>query len=331
VALQRALPECPKAMPEKDDDLGDVYELLGVDEEAGDKDIQGAFRKGSLKCHPDRNPDDPEAAEKFDRLTRAKELLLDATRRAEYDRKRKAKRDLEERYAKEDETRRKLREKLEGGEAAAAAKSASASAAVAANEARQRYLRADLASRIRAKEAELAERHAGVAAEAATTAAKARSHAEEAQVRVRWRDAKGAGGKEERVEAIKKVLGEFDLHTIALEGELEALVQLGSREEALRAVLSCRERRHQLGFRVVMEGKEKRAKAQAPWEPAPEEEAAAPAKKRPKVGAAGPSAQPPDKPGKGAPAKSSFDDWEAKMLESLAGMVAAQKKSAPTA
>merc|ERR1740129_360233 len=95
----------------KDDDLGDVYELLGVSEEAGEKDIQGAFRKGSLKCHPDRNPDDPAAAEKFDRLTRAKELLLDAVRRAEYDRKRKAKRDLEERYAKEDETRRKLRER----------------------------------------------------------------------------------------------------------------------------------------------------------------------------------------------------------------------------
>merc|ERR1719336_1988702 len=171
----------------KDDDLGDVYELLGVSEDAGEKDINGAFRKGSLKCHPDRHPDDPEAAEKFDRLTRAKELLLDAARRAAYDRKRKAKRELQERFAQEDEKRRKLREKLESSEAAAAARAADASAMSAAAEARQRYMKADLASRMRAKEAELAERHAGIAGDVAAATAKARSEAEEAVLRVRWR------------------------------------------------------------------------------------------------------------------------------------------------
>jgi len=70
-------------------DLGDLYKILGVEPDVTVKQIEKAYRKASLKCHPDRNKDDKDAAEKFDRLTRAKEFLLAPSKRALYDEKRK--------------------------------------------------------------------------------------------------------------------------------------------------------------------------------------------------------------------------------------------------
>ncbi|CAK9088079.1 DnaJ homolog subfamily C member 17, partial [Durusdinium trenchii] len=140
----------------KEDDLDNAYELLELEDDAGEKEIKTAYRKISLKCHPDRNPDDEEAAEKFDRLTRAKDLLLDPIRRSELDRKRKAAKDLEERHAQEDAKRRKLREDLEGRESMANARSQAYRRAQEDAEARKKYLQQDMAQRIKAKEEELA-------------------------------------------------------------------------------------------------------------------------------------------------------------------------------
>lgn len=42
-------------------DIADAYELLGISPEARDEDINKAFRQRSLKVHPDRNPNNPEA------------------------------------------------------------------------------------------------------------------------------------------------------------------------------------------------------------------------------------------------------------------------------
>jgi molecular chaperone DnaJ len=64
----------------------DYYEVLGVGREAGDQEIKGAYRKLALKFHPDRNPDDPEAEEKFKEASEAYSVLSDPQKRAAYDR-----------------------------------------------------------------------------------------------------------------------------------------------------------------------------------------------------------------------------------------------------
>ncbi|EEB07475.1 DNAJ domain-containing protein Cwf23 [Schizosaccharomyces japonicus yFS275] len=68
----------------------DVYEILGIQEDAEEKDIHRAWRKTSLKYHPDKNPNDPTAIEKFHKLQVAYNLLIDPATRREYDTERLA-------------------------------------------------------------------------------------------------------------------------------------------------------------------------------------------------------------------------------------------------
>lgn len=63
----------------------DYYEVLGVDRGADEKTIKRSYRKLAMKYHPDRNPDDEAAAEKFRELTEAYEVLSDKDKRARYD------------------------------------------------------------------------------------------------------------------------------------------------------------------------------------------------------------------------------------------------------
>ena len=59
----------------------DYYGILGVDKDATDAQIKKAYRKLALKYHPDRNPDDEVAAEKFREASEASEVLLDPEKR----------------------------------------------------------------------------------------------------------------------------------------------------------------------------------------------------------------------------------------------------------
>src|SRR5271154_2978589 len=63
----------------------DYYELLGVARKAGAKDIRTAFRKLARKYHPDLNPGDKSAEEKFKQLQEAYDVLSDSKKRAIYD------------------------------------------------------------------------------------------------------------------------------------------------------------------------------------------------------------------------------------------------------
>jgi molecular chaperone DnaJ len=63
----------------------DYYEVLGVSRDSSDRDIKKAFRRMAMKYHPDRNPDDKEAEDKFKEVNEAYEVLSDAQKKAAYD------------------------------------------------------------------------------------------------------------------------------------------------------------------------------------------------------------------------------------------------------
>jgi molecular chaperone DnaJ len=64
----------------------DYYEVLGVSRDASDQELKSAYRKQALKHHPDRNPGDHAAEEKFKEASEAYQVLSDADKRAAYDR-----------------------------------------------------------------------------------------------------------------------------------------------------------------------------------------------------------------------------------------------------
>lgn len=66
--------------------MADPYSTLGVARNASEKDIKSAYRKLAKELHPDRNKDNPKAAERFSDATKAYDLLSDKDKRAQFDR-----------------------------------------------------------------------------------------------------------------------------------------------------------------------------------------------------------------------------------------------------
>ncbi|XP_029570020.1 dnaJ homolog subfamily C member 17 [Salmo trutta] len=102
----------------------DLYGLLGIKDTATAKEIKKAYRQKALTCHPDKNPDNPKAADLFHQLSQALEVLTDAAARAAYDKICAAKKQAEERNNKLDAKRRKIKLDLEARERQAEAHSA---------------------------------------------------------------------------------------------------------------------------------------------------------------------------------------------------------------
>lgn len=76
-------------MPQHDWLEKDFYKILGVSEDVEEKELTKAYRKLARKYHPDANPDNPSAEEKFKAVSEAYDVLGDPTRRSEYDELRK--------------------------------------------------------------------------------------------------------------------------------------------------------------------------------------------------------------------------------------------------
>src|SRR5574344_892708 len=63
----------------------DYYEILGIDKNASEDEIKKAYRKIAIKYHPDKNPGDKSAEEKFTEAAEAYDVLHDAQKRQQYD------------------------------------------------------------------------------------------------------------------------------------------------------------------------------------------------------------------------------------------------------
>jgi DnaJ-class molecular chaperone len=81
-AVEDLTGEVPSQMATR---VRDYYEVLGVPRTASQKDIKSAFRKLARQHHPDVNPGDPQAAERFKEINEAHEVLSDPEKRKKYD------------------------------------------------------------------------------------------------------------------------------------------------------------------------------------------------------------------------------------------------------
>ena len=67
-------------------DYKDYYKILGIERNASEEDIRKAYRKLAMQYHPDRNPNDKQAEERFKEINEAYQVLNDPKKRSHYDR-----------------------------------------------------------------------------------------------------------------------------------------------------------------------------------------------------------------------------------------------------
>ena len=91
----------------------DLYLLLETTQNASKDDIKKAYRKKALKCHPDKNPNNPHATKIFHQLQHALAILIDDAARKAYDSVLKARKTNELKNSQLDEKRKRAKQQLE--------------------------------------------------------------------------------------------------------------------------------------------------------------------------------------------------------------------------
>ena len=91
----------------------DLYLLLETTQNATKDDIKKAYRKKALKCHPDKNPNNPHATKIFHQLQHALAILIDDAARKAYDNILRARKANELKNSQLDEKRKRLKQQLE--------------------------------------------------------------------------------------------------------------------------------------------------------------------------------------------------------------------------
>ncbi|KAJ2772235.1 hypothetical protein IWQ56_001469 [Coemansia nantahalensis] len=151
------------------DDGADLYALLGVAAEAGEKELARAYRAKALQLHPDKNRDSPDAARLFHGVKDAYELLTDPQRRAAYDAQRRAQAAKRQRHTALSGERKRMKAQLERDERAARdaaqarAQSTHAEAARFRDEAQRAEARRDRELREHVRQAAAADAEPGAA------------------------------------------------------------------------------------------------------------------------------------------------------------------------
>ncbi|XP_035666139.1 dnaJ homolog subfamily C member 17-like [Branchiostoma floridae] len=167
----------------------DLYGLLEIDPSADEKTIKKAYRKKALTCHPDKNPDNPKAADLFHQLSKALEVLTDVAAKAAYDKVLRARKQTEIRNRHLDSKRKKFKDDLEAREQAAAAERTADITAARDLEAEIKRLREE-GSRQLEQERELLRQQLAREKEAKVYSAQS-TEVETPKLKVKWKSKKG--------------------------------------------------------------------------------------------------------------------------------------------
>ncbi|USP82073.1 hypothetical protein yc1106_09347 [Curvularia clavata] len=215
----------------------DFYELLGVAFDAEAAAIQKAYRKASIKYHPDKNPDDKTAADRFIALGWARDILIDEKLKGEYDRARTRRREKALQNERLDERRRKMKEDLERREQESKDSRADLKRKMPEdmNEAEQQMQR--LAEDGRRRREALQERWAKERQEEEERWAKKRQEAEEANVRPKTGDSS---------ETDRAVIVRFQREGDSLHWDKEKLASMFAKYGKVDMVLMLKEKKIRL-------------------------------------------------------------------------------------
>ena len=218
----------------------DLYEMLDIEHTAGEKAIKKAYRKKALKCHPDKNPDDPKAAEMFMKLSKVLEILCDTDARKTYDHLLKARQAAALRSREYDSKRKKLKDDLEARERAAEVNKTNIQLDMEKMQAEIERLRRQGSKQLEEEQAlmreQLRKEREGLAAAESTDEA-----GDHCRLKVRWkRDATDEDSEvydQERLTAMFSKYGEVVAVVVSKKKKCSALVEFCESKDAARAAL----------------------------------------------------------------------------------------------